>query len=234
MKRRSSKPQRKKQRIVAKRKPAPPESELRIKARQHAEKSYPIDDFVLVAEIAARLASGRPKVTVDNALTLGREAIFLLDGVRKALEEQAERRARVLASANESEEFPEHLSWHAGKKFILGTDNQASDDQFRSMVKDKMRRHKFQAEADRLAKLHSGGEWAEPSIGIIPATTQEEYKEVEMHYRKNGFSSWELRSLRDFFHGWRLGNDKRRKKTFGATAESKFPLGTKERPLTVP
>lgn len=198
MKRRVTKPHRKKQQTVAKGKSTPPESEARIKARQHVEKNYPIHDSVLVAEVAARLASGRRQITQDNALDLGREAIILLDGVSKAVAERAENRAKLLTSANGSEEFPEHLSWSAGKKFIMKTDGRGSDEQFKSMVKDKMRHDRLQEEASRQAKLHPGGEWVEPTIEVIPKTTQEEYKKVEMHYRKNGFNSWELRSLRNF------------------------------------
>jgi len=212
MKRRVTKPHRKKQQTVAKGKSKSPESEARIKARQDVEKNYPIHDSVLVAEVAARLASGRRQVTHDNALDLGREAIILLDGISKAVAERAETRAKFLTSANESEEFPKHLSWSAGKKFIMKTDGRGSHEQFKSMVKDKMRRDRLQEESSRLAKLHSGEPWKPPSIEVISETTQEEYKKVEMHYRRNGFNALELWSLRNFFDEWRIGNDKRRKK----------------------
>lgn len=234
MKRRVTKPHRKKQQTVVKEKSTPQESEARIKARQHVEKNYPTHDSVLVAEVAARLASGRRQITQDNALDLGREAIMLLDGVSKALAERAETRAKLLTSAKESEEFPEHLSWSAGKKFIMKTDGRGSDEQFKSMVKDKMRHDRLQEESSRLAKLHPGGEWVEPTIEVIPKTTQEEYKKVEMHYRRNGFNAWDLRSLRNFFDEWRTGKDKRRKKTLGTVPPLKSPLDTSKKPLTVP
>lgn len=234
MKRQATKPHQKKQQTVAKGKSTPPESEARIEARQHVEKNYPIHDSVLVAEIAARLASGRRQITQDNALDLGREAIILLDGVSKAVAERAENRDKLLTSANESEEFPEHMSWSAGKKFIMKTDGRGSDEQFKSMVKDKMRHDRLQEESYRLAKLHSGGPWEPPSIEAISKTTQEEYKKAEMHYRRNGFNAWELRSLRNFFDEWRIGKDKRRKKTLGAIPPLKFPLVLPQKPLTVP
>lgn len=234
MKRRVTKPHRKKQQRAVQVKSAPAESEARSIARQHVDKNYPMHDSVLVAEVAARLASGRRQITQDNAVAIGREAILLMDGVAKALAERAESRVKLLTSASESEEFPQHLSWSAGKKFIMKTDGQGSDEQFKSMVKDKMRHDRLQEESFRLAKLHSGGPWQPPSIEVIPQTTQEEYKKAEMHYRRNGFNAWELRSLERFFEEWRIGKDKRRKKSFGAVPSLKFPLDISKKPLTVP
>jgi hypothetical protein len=198
MKRQVTKHHRRKQQTVAKGRSTPSESEARIEARQQVEKNYPVHSFNLVAEVAARIALGRGEITSDKALNIGRAAILLLDGTVAALAERTEQRDKFLKSAAEVEEFPDRLSWSAGKRFIMRTrtDNLKSSDQFKSMLKDLLLRVlKGQEESDAGGKLRRDGKRMEPSIEKNLTIFQQQWQVRAFKHSSDGLSETSAKKI---------------------------------------
>ena len=185
-----------------------PESPAQAEARRVVDERFPSHDPRLVAEVAARLAPVGRNITRKDAMTIARNALNLLDGVRDIVNERENSRSTMLAGLSVRAEIPEHLGWAEGKKYILGTDGGGSEGRFGDLLKDKLRIDNFFLL--RAQRLQAG--LPEPELDEIPNTTARELNAVRSRLEKEGFSRSDLESLKHHYSVWRVTVDGRRKK----------------------
>ena len=172
------------------------------------DERFPSHDPRLVAEVVARLAPVGRNITRKDAMTIARNALNLLDGVRDIVNEREKSRSTILAGLSVRAEIPEHLGWAEGKKYILGTDGGGSEGRFGDLLKDKLRIDNFCLL--RAQRLQAG--LPEPELNEIPNTTARELNAVRSRLEKEGFSRSDLESLKHHYSVWRVTVDGRRKK----------------------
>jgi hypothetical protein len=185
-----------------------PESPAQAEARRVVDERFPSHDPRLVAEVVARLAPVGRNITRKDAMTIARNALNLLDGVRDIVNEREKSRSTILAGLSVRAEIPEHLGWAEGKKYILGTDGGGSEGRFGDLLKDKLRIDNFFLL--RAQRLQAG--LPEPELDEIPNTTARELNAVRSRLEKEGFSRSDLESLKHHYSVWRVTVDGRRKK----------------------
>jgi len=185
-----------------------PESPAQAEARRVVDERFPSHDPRLVAEVVARLAPVGRNITRKDAMTIARNALNLLDGVRDIVNERENSRSTILAGLSVRAEIPEHLGWAEGKKYILGTDGGGSEGRFGDLLKDKLRIDNFFLL--RAQRLQAG--LLEPDLDEIPNTTARELNAVRSRLEKEGFSRSDLESLKHHYSVWRVTVDGRRKK----------------------